>query len=203
MAMRYFNWKLAIVLVVASVVFGFSVYALHHWQTTQRARQALPRGLKAFDAKKWDEAAEQLGLYIASNNQDISALVKYGDAQLKRLPRTKGNFQQAIAAYRNVLRFRPSDIDTAKKLVELYVKGGSPDEAKEIATRSLSVQDEPGLRRLLAMALWQLRKFDEAAAELKSVLAKHPDEVLAYEFMGRYVANNKARAGRTAGRGMV
>lgn len=191
MAMRYFNWKLAIVLVVASVVFGFSVYALHHWQTTQRARQALPRGLKAFDAKKWDEAAEQLGLYIASNNQDISALVKYGDAQLKRLPRTKGNFQQAIAAYRNVLRFRPSDIDTAKKLVELYVKGGSPDEAKEIATRSLSVQDEPGLRRLLAMALWQLRKFDEAAAELKSVLAKHPDEVLAYEFMGRYVANTK------------
>jgi len=51
MAMRYFNWKLAIVLIVAAGVFGVSVYALHAWQTTTKAEQALPRGLKAFEAK--------------------------------------------------------------------------------------------------------------------------------------------------------
>jgi tetratricopeptide (TPR) repeat protein len=190
MAMRYFNWKLAIVLVVASVVFGISVYALHHWQTSQKAEQALPRGLKAFDAKNWDEAADQLGRYISRNNQDVSVLVKYADAQMKRRPMSPGNIQQAIAAYRNALRFRPDDIDTARRLTQLYLDPHVQQwtQAAETAARHLEVKDDPALRRMLGDALWRLREFAKATTELKTIINKYPGEVLAYEFMG-FVAN--------------
>ncbi|HQG48406.1 MAG TPA: tetratricopeptide repeat protein, partial [Sedimentisphaerales bacterium] len=188
MAMRYFNWKLAIVLIVASGVLGVSVYALHAWQTATKAEQALPRGLKAFEAKNWDEAAEQLGRYIARNNQDVAMLVKYADAQMKRRPTTQGNLQQAIAAYRNALRFQPSDIETAKKLTQLYLELRVPSEAIGIATRHLEIQDDPGLRRMLGQAYWQLREFDKAVAEVKSVIDRYSSEIPAYEVLGLWAA---------------
>jgi len=198
MAMRYFNWKLAIVLIVASVVFGISVYALHHWQTSTKASQALPRGLKAYDAKNWDQAAEQLGIYIGRNSEDASALVKYADAQIKRRPMTQGNVQQAIAAYRNALRFKPDDVATARTLTQLYLEMKAPGEASDIATRFLDVRDDPGLRRMLGDALWRLREFDKATAELKTVIAKYPNEVAAYEFMGYIAAARPEAAERPA-----
>jgi tetratricopeptide (TPR) repeat protein len=198
MAMRYFNWKLAIVLVVASVVFGISVYALHHWQTSTKAEQALPRGLKAYDAKNWDEAAVQLGLYIARNNQDAAALVKYGDAQMKRRPMTQGNIQQAVAAYRNALRFKVDDIATAKTLTQMYLEMKAPAEASDIAMRHLDVRDDPGLRRMLGDAFWRLREFDKATAEIKTVITKYPDEVPAYEFMSYMAAARPEAAERPA-----
>jgi len=188
MAMRYFNWKLAIVLIVAAGVFGVSVYALHAWQTTTKAEQALPRGLKAFEAKKWDEAAEQIGRYIARNNQDVAMLVKYADAQMKRRPMNSGNIQQAIAAYRNALRFKPNDIETAKKLTQLYLEMRVPSDAIAIATRHLEVQDDAGLRRMLGQAFWQLREFDKAVAEVQTVIDKYPGEVPAYGIMGSWAA---------------
>lgn len=196
--MRYFNWKLAIVLIVASGVFGVSVYALHAWQTTTKAEQALPRGLKAFEAKKWDEAAEQLGRYIARNNQDVAMLVKYADAQMNRRPMSQGNIQQAIAAYRNALRFRPNDIETAKKLTQLYLDMRVPSDAIGIATRHLEIQDDPGLRRMLGQAFWQLREFDKAVAEVKTVVDKYPGEVPAYTVMGLWAAERPETVKRPA-----
>jgi tetratricopeptide (TPR) repeat protein len=203
MAMRYFNWKLAIVLIVASGVFGVSVYALHAWQTATKAEQALPRGLKAFEAKKWDEAAEQIGRYIARNNQDVAMLVKYADAQMKRRPMSQGNIQQAIAAYRNALRFRPNDIDTAKKLTQLYLDMDMrgmrmASDAIAMATRHLDVQDDPGLRRMLGQAFWRLREFDKAVAEVKTVIDKYPGEVPAYAVMGSWAAERPETVKRPA-----
>ncbi len=184
MATRYFNWKLAIVLFVAVVVFVIAVFGLHSWQKTTKAEQALPRGQKAFEAKQWDEAADQLGRYLAVNNQDASVLIQYAEAQLNRRPVTQGNVQMAIAAYRNALRFKPDDVETARRLAEVYLSMGAPAEAESTAERHLERRDDPGLRRLYAQALWQQRKFNQAIAEAKAILDKYPGEILAYEFMG-------------------
>ena len=61
MATRYFNWKLAIVLVVAAVVFVVAAVWLHDWQKKSRGEQALKRAEKAYAEKDWDVAAEQFG----------------------------------------------------------------------------------------------------------------------------------------------
>lgn len=200
MAARYFNWKLAIVLFVAAVVFVIAVFGLHRWQKTTKAEQALPRGQKAFDARQWDEAADQLGRYLAVNNQDVSVLVKYAEAQLNRRPVTPGNVQMAIAAYRNALRFKPDDMETAKRLTEVYLDPGmrAYGEAESTAERHLERRDDPDLRRLYAQALWYQRKFDQAVAEAKTVIEKYPGEIPAYEFMAMTAEVRPEAADRTS-----
>jgi len=187
MAKRYFNWKLAIVLVLGFVVLGATAVGLRQWQRSRRAVNALPAGLEAYKQQRWEKAASNLGRYLAVNRGDVNALLKYADAQLNIRPSKPNRVQQAIAAYREVLRINKSNSEAAKRLTELYVAIGSPGEGELIAKRQLetSEQKDPELRRLLALALAGQRKFTEAAAELKSIVAEHPDQILAYETLGR------------------
>ncbi|MGD2095519.1 MAG: hypothetical protein PVH77_10980, partial [Phycisphaerales bacterium] len=104
MPRRYFNWKLAIVLIIGIVVLGATAFVLRKWQRANRAERGLTLGNKAYDEQKWEEAALNLGRYISVEQNDVPALIKYADAQLKRRPSKRGNIQQAIAAYRAVLR---------------------------------------------------------------------------------------------------
>ena len=187
MAMRYFNWKLAIVLFVALVVFAGAAMALHRWQISTRADKALPLAEKAYENHDWEEAAIQFGKYIARNADDIEALLKYADAQLNRRPMISTNIQQAIAAYRAVLRLERDNAKAAERLTEIYLWPGAlnaPGEAELIARRYLERHDDVALRRMLADALWRQRRFDEAADELTNAIEQHPTEVLTYELLG-------------------
>jgi len=196
--MRYFNWKLAIVLVVAAVVFVVAVVSLHHWQKSTRAEQGLVRGQKAFDLQKWDEAAEQLGHYVGMNTQDVAALAKYAEAQVNRRPVDPGNINQAVAAYRNVLRFEPNDVDTTRRLTGLYLTMNAPTEAESTARRYLERQDDAELRRMLGEALRKQRKFDQALAEWKMVVETHPDEIQTYDSLGRAAEERPDSGGKPA-----
>jgi tetratricopeptide (TPR) repeat protein len=186
MATRYFNWKLATVLVVAIGIFTVAAYALHRWQVNARALQALPLGKEAYARQDYDEAAIQIGKYIAVNMEDVEVLLMYADAQLKRRPLTSNNVQQAIAVYRSALRLDSRNREAARRLVEVYLwpSMGAPGEAELIARRYLETSDDVGIRRMLADALWQQRKANEAAAQLTTILTKHPDDILSYERMG-------------------
>jgi tetratricopeptide (TPR) repeat protein len=185
MAQRYFNWKLATVLVVAVIVFGAATFALHRWQKSTHAGQALPLGEAAHAQKDWEEASKQLGRYLAVNAEDVGALLKYAEAQQNRQPITTSNLQQAVAAYRAVLRLQGDHQDAVRRLTELYLAMRMPGEAELITERYLEEHDDPMVRRMLAMALVQQRKFGAAARELSDVIAKDPSQVLAYELMGR------------------
>jgi len=200
MATRYFNWKLATVLMVAGVVFVVAAYALHRWQRTIRAVQALPEGEKAYAAQDWDAAAERLGSYLIVNRDNVEVLVKYADAQLKRRPRTPNNIEQAIAAYRDVLRLDSRHREATKRLVEVYLwpAWNAPGEAKLIAENYLKSNDDVEIRRMLADALRQQRMPKEAADELNKILQKHPKDVLAYERMGVLAEQNPDVAGKPA-----
>ncbi len=197
MAMRYFNWKLAIVLFVAAVVFAVAAVTLHRWQKSMRAEQALPRAQKAYEQKDWDEAAVQFGRYLTINSEDTEVLIKYANAQMNRRPTIAGNVQLAIAAYRAVLRLNPDDVETTRRLTSLYLRGelAGAGEAKLIAQRYLERRDDPILRRMLAQAMWFQREFEAAVTELTTVIEANPGEILAFEFMGLIFETRPEMAG--------
>jgi tetratricopeptide (TPR) repeat protein len=187
MPVRYFNWKLAIVLVIGLVVLGVGAFGLRQWRRTNKADQGLVLGNEAYNEHRWEEAAENLGHYLTVERNDVPALLKYADAQLKIRPTKRNNVQQAIAAYRTVLRADGDNSEAAMRLTEIYLGIGSPGEAELIARRQLETNRDPGLRRTLALALAGQRKFKEAAAELKTILQEHPDQILAYEALGQLI----------------
>ena len=104
MPRRYFNWKLAIVLVIGICVLGVTAFGLRQWQRANRAEQGLVLGSKAYDEQKWEQAASNLGRYLAVEQNDVHVLMKYAEAQLKIRPLRRDNIGQALNAYRIVLR---------------------------------------------------------------------------------------------------
>ena len=96
MARRYFNWKLAVVLVLGVSMLGVTAFGLRKWQKSQKSDIAYEKGNKAFDEHRWDEAASDIGRYISSNPEDIDMLHKYATAQLNRRPVRRANILQAI-----------------------------------------------------------------------------------------------------------
>ena len=187
MPQRYFNWKLAIVLVIGFVILGSIAFGLRQWQKANRAEQGLVLGNKAYDEQRWEDAARDLGKYLSVERNDVPTLLKYADAQLKIRPSKRSNVQQAIEAYRAVLRADKNNYEAALQLTEIYLMMGMAGEAELIAGRQLETNDDPELRRMLALAMARQRKFHEAAAQLKAVLQEHPDQILAYETLGQLI----------------
>ena len=185
MAKRYFNWKLATVLVITLVVLGVTAFGMRRWQRSRRAEQGLALGNKAYDEHRWQEAASNLGRHLAVEQDDVPILLKYADAQLNIRPLKPGNIQQAIGAYRNALRVDKNNSEAAMKLTEMYLSMGMPGEAELIASRYLEENQGPELRRILAVALAGQRKFEEAAAELKNLITEHPEQILAYDTLSQ------------------
>jgi tetratricopeptide (TPR) repeat protein len=185
MPRRYFNWKLAAVLVIGLVVLGITAYGLRQWQRSRRADRGLVLGNKAYNEHKWEDAAKNLGRYLAVTQDDVPALLKYADAQLNIRPLKHNNVQQAIAAYRTVLRVDKNNSEASLRLVEMYLGMGMAGEAELIVTRAIEANPSPELQRMLAVALINQRKFKEAANELKSIIKEHPDQILAYGVLGQ------------------
>lgn len=185
MATRYFNWKLATVLVVAVTVFAAAALALHSWQRSTRAEQALPLGEQAYNQGNWEEAAKQLGRYLAIHGDDVQVLLQYADAQLKIRPVVSDAIQHAIAAYSSVLRLDSGNTQAARHLVEIYSSMGTPGEAQLKAEQYLKDTDDPIVRRFLGVALVQQREFRKAGDIFAKLVLDHPDQILAYDAMGR------------------
>ncbi len=187
MPRRYFNWKLAIVLVIGLGVLGVTAFGLRRLQRANRAEQGLVLGNKAYEEQRWEQAARNLGSYLTVVQDDVPALLKYADAQLKIRPTKRGNVQQAVAAYRTVLRVEKDNSEAAMRLTEVYLMMGMPGEAELIAGRHLEANQDPKLRTMLALALAGQRKFSKAAAELKTICAEHPEQISAYEALGQLI----------------
>ncbi|MCP4607813.1 MAG: tetratricopeptide repeat protein [Planctomycetes bacterium] len=187
MPRRYFNWKLAIVLIISICVLGVTAFGLRQWQRTHRADQGLILGNEAYDEQKWDEAAKNLGRYISVEPFDIPILMKYAEAQLKIRPSKRGNIAYALTAYRSVLRADKSNYKAAMELTEIYLLWDQSHEAELIASKYLDNNDdpEPEIREMLARALEKQLKFTEAEAELKAIIQEHPDQISAYEMLGK------------------
>jgi len=185
MAKRHFNWIAAIVLVIALAVLAVTAFTLRKWQRTRMAYTAREAGLKAYENHIWEDTTNNLGRYLAVNPGDIQIMFKYAEAQLNIRPLKRGNIQQAIAAYRSILRLDKKNPVAAEKLVGLYLQMNIAAEAELIAERYLQTSKAPKISRMLAISLARQRKFTEAAALLQTIIKEHPEQVLAYETLGQ------------------
>jgi len=185
MPVRYFNWKLAAVVLIGLAVLAATALGLRQWQRSHRAQRGLTIGIKAFEQGDWEQAAKYLGSHIAVVQNDVPALLKYAEAQLNIRPVNRNNIRQAMSAYHIVLRLEPGNIEAATRLAEVYLNTNMPGEAELVAGRCLQTASSYELRRILAVSLANQRKITEAATEIKKVLDENPQQIWAYEAMGR------------------
>ncbi|MBL7153426.1 MAG: tetratricopeptide repeat protein [Phycisphaerae bacterium] len=185
MARRYFNWKLAVVLIVALAVLTVTAYGLRQWQKQNKAERGLELGNKAYEEKNYDDAAKYLGRYVSVYQNDVPVLLKYADAHLNTRPFKRNNVQQAIGAYNVVLRKDPANSEAARRLVTLHMELGMSGEAERIAKEYLKGAQDLHVRRLLATAMARQRKYGESISEFQSIIGEEPNQVLVYESLGR------------------
>jgi len=186
---RHFNWKLAIVLLIGFIVLSLTAYGLRQWQRSRRVERSLYLGNKAYSEQKWEEAARSLGRYLAVTQNDVTVLFKYAQAQLSIRPLRQNNLEQAIGAYRTILRIDETNSQAALTLTGIYLQIGLPGEAELIAARAIEKNPSPQMRRVLAVALISQRKFDQASKELRNIVKEHPDYVWTYDVLGRLAEN--------------
>jgi len=185
MARRYFNWKLAIVLIVGLMVLAVTAYGLRQWQKETRTERGLELGNKAYEQKDYEEAARCLGRYVGVYQDDVPAMLKYADAQLNIRPQKLNRVKQAIGAYNIILREEPTNSEAARRLVGLHLNMGVFGEAERIASDFLDAADDLEVRRLWAIALVRQEKYPEAIAGFQSIIADEPNQVLVYDLLGQ------------------
>jgi len=192
MARRYFNWKLAVVVLIGMAVLAATAFGLRQWQRSHRAQRGLALGTKAFEAGDWALAAKHLGSYVGVAQNDAPAMLKYAQAQMNIRPVGRGNVKQAMAAYHTVLRLEPGNVEAAKNLGELYLGMNMPGEAELIVSRCMQITSSPDLSRIFVVSLANQRKIPQAVSELKKMLEANPREVWAYEVLGRLAEQRNA-----------
>jgi tetratricopeptide (TPR) repeat protein len=185
MAKSRFNWKFAIVLLLAVIVLGLTLFGLRNWRRQHMAQQGLKLGNQAYADERWEDAVQNLGRYINRHPDDVQVLMKYAQAQLNIRPVRRNQIQQALNAYRYILQIDKGNVDAASTLIEIYLQVNQPFEAEYVARQILPFADQTKFHIWLATAMIQQRKFDEATVELRSVIQKNPDTVSAYEIMAQ------------------
>ncbi|MDH7599802.1 MAG: tetratricopeptide repeat protein [Sedimentisphaerales bacterium] len=197
----FFNWRLAAVLVLGLVVVGTTAVGLRQIQKAGRGQAALLAGKAAYERGDWLAAATNLGRYLSGHPDDVNALMLYADAQLNIRPQKPGNTNQAIAAYKNVLRVQNTNLEAARRLVEIYLAGGAPGEAELTARRF--IQDNPNphpqIQVMLGVALAQMGRFAEAVEQWQGVIDRDPSYIQAYEAIGRLAMQRPADVNMPAG----
>lgn len=184
MKKRYFNWKLAITLIIAIFVLGATAVALRKWQKTSRAQSAHESGNLAYEEMRWLEAAKDIGQYLTANPEDTTMLFKYADAQMNIRPSKQNNLSHAIESLKRILRYETDNIKAAQKLTDIYLAIQLPAEAELIAQKILQEIDDARLATSYALALVEQRKFEEATKSLSELITTHPEHITAYEVLG-------------------
>lgn len=171
-------------------IFGLSIYRLHSWQCARVKVKTLENGLKLYQDCNWEGAASNLGRYLAFCPNDLNILLKYADAQLHIRPAKQDNLQQAVAAYRKVIRADKTNKTAAFRLSNLYLQINAPSEAENVTARYLQFKNDVDIKNLLAISMIKQRKFNEAAYLIKEIIKKNPQEILPYELIAGLAEQN-------------
>jgi len=179
-----------IIFIPILIVVAFSVFALHQWQSERLKNKSLKTGLKSYYDFKWEMAASNFGRYLAFCPNDINILLKYADAQLHIRPARQENLQQAIAAYRTVIRTDKSNETAVIKLSNLYLQLNAASEAENVTNRYLQYNSNNEIKTIFAISLARQRKFAESAELAKKMIKEYPEEIIAYELMSNLSEKN-------------
>ncbi|MEN6383616.1 MAG: tetratricopeptide repeat protein, partial [Phycisphaerales bacterium] len=161
------------------------VLAFHQWQQERIKNIKLKTGLESYAQSNWKSAASNLGRYLSFCPSDIDILLKYADAQLHIRPLGQDNIQQAIAAYRTIIRADKTNKTAVKQLADLYLKIDAAPEAENVTARYMRHENDYEIQTLYAISLFRQRKFQASADMLMQVINEHPTEIKAYATMAK------------------
>lgn|GEM_PF-1342324 len=128
---RTLYWKRLLIVVVAGLVFGGTVFAVHHFQLKSQSSLLKGRAIKAAqeaesDPSKRAEAAALMQQYLKFQPRDEEAFVQYANmlfAQAKDDPSPTTVLRAALGV-EEFLRAFPNHAAERQKLAELYIKTG-------------------------------------------------------------------------------
>jgi Tfp pilus assembly protein PilF len=184
------NWSFFLVFVLAAGALALTIGGLWYWNKHLRAQRGLRAGLEAYENKRWAQAAESLGQYLAAiqPQQDTEILMKYADAHLNQRPIEKNNIEQALRAYHQILRIE-ENLEARRILIELYLRN-DPLEAERQAQQYLEKEFNPQIACYGAVALMERRQFSRAFEQLQDLIQKDPSCIQAYILLAQGAEQN-------------
>lgn len=193
---RTFNWKLAVVLVIATGLFTFGVYHLWRWQKHRTAVYQLEQGNLAYSQYDWSGAASHYGRYLELVKDDaelyendeqleqpIDVTLRQARAILNLRPLKRSYVERVTAIYRSVLRMDTNNFQAAENLSRIYFELNMPAEAEFVLRKYADVENSVEMRLLLAESLTRQRKIAPSVEMLESIVSEHPEQVRAYEML--------------------
>lgn len=153
--------------------------------------------LAALD-KKLDDSLKLVGSAIANDPKSVKAWLMKGD-----LLRAQSNNDEAMNAYREILKFDQGNIPAHVSMASLDLVAGKNDDAqKEIAELNRIQPNNLMARYLQALLYFRKSKFSEARDEMLQVLKSAPDHMPSILLMGAidYSLNSLEEAQKYLGR---
>lgn len=161
---------------------GIGGFVTHRYRKQSTAQEALAVGKDAYAAGRYTEAALNLNKYLAYDSSSTEILLAYADAQVRRRPQARGQFQQAVGALERILRRQPGHRIAAERLYDLYQAANMLLDAERVARSWLHApgndpaSQQEARKRLIAV-LTAERKLADAETEVKNWLAESPNSV--------------------------
>ena len=117
-----------------------------------------------------------------------------GHAHLGGVLAAIGNFDGAIASYRDALALKPEDARTRSTLAALLKALSRYDEAEECCRTGLRADAaHPALRHTLATVMFEQGRVEEAIAAIREALALQPDNAAVHSELLRMLSFSDAR----------
>jgi predicted Zn-dependent protease len=163
-----------LLIVAAAVVTGGAVFGLHAVQTRRNAGGLLDRAMASAAAGDHAAAVGHFKNYLKLRPTDADAVGKYAES-LEELAKAKpAVVYDLVQVYEKLVRLDPTRAGERRKLVKLHVQTQAFANARQHLTTLFTgprAADDPELNELASVVEERERKFPEAAAYLRKVLA--------------------------------
>ncbi len=177
---RRFSFKFALVLLIATLLFGGGLYGLHAVQMERNAAFLLRQAELAQEQGKLDQVVKYLGMYLAHAPGDTQALAQYALA-LDKLAQAPEARMQAYLVLEKVLRRDPERLDVRRRLVDLAMHVRRFADAR--VHLDVLLGSSPGDNELLHLMGESLEgdgKYAEAVQRYKQALKSPPRQTKTY-----------------------
>jgi tetratricopeptide (TPR) repeat protein len=139
------------------------------------------QGLKDEAVATYSEAADELALQLEETPDDMTHLINRVIATEKA-----GDTDAAIATLRTILELEPGQAQARKRLGELLIASGNPEEAIEILSE-MDGDAEATADRIYnaAVELWNAGKLEETVTAVNKAIELDSGNALFYRLLGR------------------
>jgi tetratricopeptide (TPR) repeat protein len=168
-------------------------------QTLVRGERGLVvQGRRAYEAAKYQEAADAFTRAIAAAPNSSTARVNLAMAQLQL-----GDTTAAVTHLQAAFDLAPDDPDVSRELLRVLLRLGRQDEAIALLTKSRTARpDDEDLAVGLAILLAQNERFGEAVTLLDDANRQYPDRIATATTLARLLASSPDRSQRDGKRAL-